>query len=199
MSYRHTRDRYVPGTYHVFKRRNNGLPMFRDDQDRRTFEEMMNRHLSKIPHTDRRGRRYRSFYGQLEMCARNLLTTHFHLVFIQKEPGAIEQLMQRVMTAYTRYYNRRHGAEGPLYEGRYCSRRMEGLKSFRWRVGYVVDNHKAKGVDWKFSTHHRMVGADTPSWLAAETTLRLFGGLDGYLDYMRKRRYRAALDEELRY
>lgn len=174
--------------------------MFRDDADRQTFEDMLDRHLSRLPSKDSRGRQYVSFYGELELCARNLLTTHFHLIFIQKVAGAIERLMQRVMTAYTRYYNRRHGTEGPLYDGRYCSRRMEGLKSFRWRVGYVVDNHKSQGVDWKFSTHRRMLEADdAPSWLAVEKTLRLFGGLDAYLTYMRKRQYRAELDEELRY
>lgn len=199
MAYRYTRNREIPGAYHLFHKGLNGMAIFRDDTDRRTFEGMIQRYLSSVSAKDERGREYASLRGEVRMIARNPLTTRFHLILWQGVPGGIDRLMRRVLAGYVRYFHRKYGTSGPLFAGEYRARRLNGPRTFMWRVGYVHDNHKRLGVDYQFSTHGLYLEPDAaPTWLEVDATLRVFGGLDGYLEYMRKRAERNALDDELR-
>lgn len=199
MPYLFSQDRREPGGYHVWSHSRDRIWLFRDDEDRRVFEQMMNRHLSAVPHFDQRGRPYRCLRNEVRLCARVVLSNHFHLVLWQKVAGGIDSLMRRVLGAYTLYYHRRYGTSGPLFEGRFRSRRIEGRKSFMWCVAYVHDNHKGAGLDWKFSTHRLFIAdEDPPSWLEAAKTLEVFGGLDAYQRYMAKFLERRRLDATLR-
>lgn len=112
MAYEYSRDRYRPGSYHVFNRAINGRALFRDDDDREAFSDMLARHLSSAPSSDIRARPYACLRDEVSMFARNLLTTHFHLGLAQKKPGGMENLMQRVLAAYTRRFHRKHGTSG---------------------------------------------------------------------------------------
>lgn len=198
MPYKYTSQGQSPGAYHVFNRARDGIWLFRDDEDRRHFERLINRHLSAVPQLDSRGRPYESLRDEVRMCARNVLSSHFHLILWQKVPGGIDRLMNRVLAAYTRYYHRKYGTSGPLYAGRFRRRMIESDKSFMWRVGYVHDNHKREGLDYRFSTHKLLISGDAPSWLEAEATLKVFGGLSNYQRYMEKRIQRNTLDDQLR-
>lgn len=200
MAYRYTRDKLQPGAYHVYNRARDGVWLFRDDADRREFEYLIDRHLSAVPRHDKRGNPYVSLRDEVRMNARNILSSHFHLVLWQRIPGGIERLMSRVLASYSRYYHREYGTSGALYRGEYRARRIEDPAQFRWRVGYVHDNHKRLGLDWEFSTHKQFVNSElATSALEVRSTLKLFGGLDGYLSYTDKRAQRQALDAELRF
>lgn len=200
MAYRYTRDKLEPGAYHVFNRARDGIWLFREDADRRQFEYLIDRHLSTTVRRDARGRPYAHLRDEVRLNARNLLYTHFHLVLWQRVSGGIERLMSRVLAEYSRYFHRKYGTSGYLYFGEYRARRIESRAQFRWRVGYVHGNHRGEGLDWPFSTHRALLHPDeAPSALDASSTLRQFGGADGYLDYMAKRATREALDQELRF
>ena len=53
------------------------------------------------------------------------MTNHFHLVFETPE-GNCAKFMQSLSTAYTVYYNLRHGRHGHLLDGRYKAKLVEG-------------------------------------------------------------------------
>lgn len=53
------------------------------------------------------------------------MTNHFHLVFETPE-GNCSKFMQSLSTAYTVYYNLRHGRHGHLLDGRYKAKLVEG-------------------------------------------------------------------------
>lgn len=189
MPYDYSEDRRRPGLYHVWVRGRKGVWLFRDDEDRRYFEYLIDRHLASVPPLDSRGRPLEWLYGKLRQCARNLLSSHFHQVLWQTEPGMIERLMHNALGAYSRYYRAKYGFSGQLYDGPYRARRIEDRPSLRWRIAYVHFNHKGMGLDWEFSTHRLfMEDADPPGWLAAQPMLRLFGGRDGYLSYLEQYR-----------
>lgn len=65
------------------------------------------------------------------------MTKHFHPVLWQKVAGGIDRLMRRVTAGYVRYFHRRYGTSGPMFAGEYRARRLDGLKTFMWRVGGV--------------------------------------------------------------
>ena len=53
------------------------------------------------------------------------MTNHFHLVF-ETPDGNCSKFMQSLSTAYTVYYNLRHGRHGHLLDGRYKAKLVEG-------------------------------------------------------------------------
>ncbi len=54
-----------------------------------------------------------------------LMTNHIHLVCETPE-GNLSKFMQSLLTAYTVYYNLRHGRHGHLLDGRYKTKLVEG-------------------------------------------------------------------------
>jgi len=53
------------------------------------------------------------------------MANHFHLV-VETPAGNLSRFMQSLSTAYTVYFNRRHGRHGHLLDGRYKARLVEG-------------------------------------------------------------------------
>ncbi|MFT4048975.1 MAG: hypothetical protein QM648_03960 [Solirubrobacterales bacterium] len=199
MSYRYSSDRSRPGAYHVWGKVKSGLWLFRNDEDRRHFEYLINRRLSAVAQTDSRGRPIVSLAGEVGMCARNLLSSHYHLILWQKVPGGIDRLMRSVLNAYTSYYHRKYGTQGSLFPGPFRSDQLVGKKRLMWCIAYVNANHKRERLSWKFSTHRVLLdGADAPSWIEASKTLKLFGGRPGYERYMERYLERLELDQRLR-
>jgi hypothetical protein len=197
---RYTRDKLLTGAYHVYNRARDGMWLFRDDEDRRYFEYLVDRHISSVPRFDRYHRPYVWLRSEVTMHARNLLYTHFHLILLQLVPGGMDRLMTTVLSIYSRYYNAKYGTTGYLFEGEYRARRIDSPSLYRWCVGYVHDNHDKEGVDWEFSTHRYFADPDeAPDSLVVASALKQFGGRDPYLDYMEKRSRRQDLDAELRF
>lgn len=157
--------------------------MFRDDQDRRHFLSLVSRYALQ-------------FDGLVAVNAYCLMTTHFHLIVLQRKPGELARFMAALMAAYVRYFNRRHGQRGPLFAGPYRSRRLDTPKQFRWAVGYVHDNHTS-GVEYRFASHRAWVDeAQRPAWLTVEPALRQFGDERGYTRYLATRDTRKSLQSE---
>lgn len=183
MTRRNIRHRHAPGAYHVYNRGRGRRAIFRDDKDRREF-------LSLV------GRFARQFARMVHVHALCLMTTHYHLIVNQLEPGALSRFMASLMNAYAKYFNRRHGKDGSLFAGPYRARRLESPKQYRWAVGYVHDNHPS-GPGYEFSTHTAFMDEDRrPGWLAAGAALRQFGGRGGYERFMDDRALRARLQSE---
>ncbi|MBJ7355216.1 MAG: hypothetical protein JHC98_10370 [Thermoleophilaceae bacterium] len=110
--------------------------------------------------------------------------THFHLNLWQKEVGGLEAFMRSLLTAYVKYFNHRHGLNGPLFAGPYRARRLNSAKAFKWAVVYVHDNHR-DGVAHRFSSHTAFIDeGQRPPWLAVEPALRVFGGPAEYGRYV---------------
>ena len=91
--------------YHVMTRGDRGEPIFLEDQDRLKFLEYLEQG------TDR--------YGVLVHCY-VLMGNHFQLL-VTTPKANLSKWMHQLKTAYTVYFNRRHGMAGHLFEGRFKS------------------------------------------------------------------------------
>lgn len=124
-----------------------------------------------------------------------LMTTHFHLIVWQHQPDALRRLMQSVLTGYGRYYNRKYGTGGALYDGPFRSRHLESDKQIRWAIGYVHANHPS-GLGYRYSTHNAYLDDHKrPGWLNADLALASFGDVNSYRAYMQDRAVRVELNE----
>lgn len=167
------------------------MPIFVDDIDRRMFESMIKRRLS--PSDDSKGKK---FVGKIELLTLNPLTNHYHMNPRELVPGSLEPFIQSLMTSYVRYFNKRHGRRGPLFDGEFRSLPVVGESTLKWTLAYVLDNHPTEGVGYRFSSSRFMLGEEDPDWIAWEAALEVFGGVAGYLAYLERREERKRLNRE---
>jgi REP element-mobilizing transposase RayT len=100
---RRPRIEFAGAFYHVICRGNQRQRIFRDDQDRKKYLEL----LAKLKHAYR-----------FHVHAYVLMENHVHLLL---EAGDIplSRVMQRLNSGYTQYFNWRHKLVGHLFQGRY--------------------------------------------------------------------------------
>jgi REP element-mobilizing transposase RayT len=197
MASKHTRRRRERRAYHLFNQGFNKRAVFLDDADRRYFLYLVSRHLGENRSSDLRGRPLALLTPLIAVMAYCLMTTHFHLIVWQRDPSGIAELMNRVLSAYTRYFNERHGNTAPLFRGPVRAKPIRTRGYFKWLVGYVHDNHPS-GLEYAFSSHRAWTDPEQrPAWLEVKPALEVFGGVREYSAYLEMRAQRKDLDREL--
>ncbi len=79
-----------------------------------------------------------------------LMPNHFHILAKETTEGGISKFMQKVTTAYTMYFNRRHSRSGTLFEGTYKAKHVHDDEYLRYLFAYIHLNPvKIKQSDWK--------------------------------------------------
>ena len=161
---RRARVEFPGALYHVITRGNQRQSIFRDDQDRGKYLEI----LSSLK---------KQFTFRIP--AYVLMLNHVHLLL---ESGAVplSRIMQRLGSGYTQYFNRRHKQVGHLFQGRYkailCDKDSYLLELTRYlhlnpvRAKVVTDP-----ADYQWSSYRGYVG-ETPGqqWLDSADVLEQF-------------------------
>ena len=91
------------GLYHLITRGNDRQDVFHSREDHSKFLSL----LAK--------RKERSAFYLYAYC---LMTNHVHLL-IERQAEPIGRIMQRLLTGYSQYYNRRHRRVGLVFQGRH--------------------------------------------------------------------------------
>jgi putative transposase len=137
--------------YHVTSRGNGRKPIFRDDQDRRAFLEVLHK-VNQRHHW---------------LChAYCLMNNHYHLV-IETPEGNLSRGMRQLNGVYTMYFNRRHRTVGHVFQGRYKAILVERESYLLEVCRYVVLNPVRSGTvkgpgDWRWSSYRGTAGLDKP-------------------------------------
>lgn len=116
--------------YHVTQRGVARAPLFKDDADRKRFL------LRLADAVEQEGIRLYLF------C---LMTNHVHLL-LETPRGNLSRFMQRLQTAYTHYFNLRHGRVGHLMQGRYGAKPVQGDQYLLKLSRYVHLNPVAPAI-----------------------------------------------------
>ena len=90
------------GLYHVITRGNNRRKIFRSHDDYLRFAGILEQQKAKLP-----------FY----LYAYCLMPNHVHLL-IEMQDDLVSRIMQRVLTSYSQYHNRKYKKVGHLFQGR---------------------------------------------------------------------------------
>jgi REP element-mobilizing transposase RayT len=121
----------APGTWHhVTNRAIARRTLFESRADIRTF-------LARLALEVRAGR--------IELHAFCILTTHYHLL-VRSRSGELSAVMQHVQNEYSRWFNRGRRRDGPLFRGRFLSKRAETQAYRELLVRYIDANPVAAGV-----------------------------------------------------
>ncbi len=62
---------------------------------------------------------------------------HFHLLLREKEEHGISMFMQKMITAYTMYFNIRNQRTGSLFEGRFRARHIDNDEYLKYMFSYI--------------------------------------------------------------
>jgi hypothetical protein len=174
--------------YHVYNRARDGRLMFMDDLDRAKFLSLFHRYLSTEECCDPFGRPFAKLFSKVHLITFALMPNHFHLIVFQLVPGGLEDLMARVMNAYVKYFNARHGTSGPMFDGEYRADPKFDRRAQLNAIAYVHDNHadrcRCSFCGQRFFASERL---EPPSWLNVDRGLTLFGDRPAYRRFRRAR------------
>ena len=106
---RKKREWYPGAIYHVMSRGNRKTEIFKDGCDCYIFLEHVKMIKEKYDFTIH------------SVC---LMTNHFHME-IETQDTEIWKIMQKILTLYACYYNRKYSYSGHVFEGRYASSLIE--------------------------------------------------------------------------
>lgn len=152
------------GLYHVITRGNNRQLIFGSDDDHNRFLLQLVHQKAKLP-----------FY----LYAYCLMPNHIHLL-VERQEDSISRVMQRLLTAYSQYHNRKYRKSGHLLQGRYKAILCQSDQYLAELVRYIHLNPvRARMVrraqDFRYSSHRAYMGLDESSLVDSEPLLRHFG------------------------
>jgi REP element-mobilizing transposase RayT len=141
------RIQYDGAIYHVTSRGNARKAIYKDDDDRDAFLDILSRVNEKY-----------HWYCH----AYCLMNNHYHLI-IETPEGNLSIGMRQLNGVYTQAYNRSHNRVGHLFQGRFKAVLIERESHLLEACRYVVLNPvRAKSVkrpeEWKWSSHPAMAG-----------------------------------------
>lgn len=127
--------RFAPGNYyHVYNRGSNKQQIFFNDKDYLRFLFLITHMQANFPltHTSRLLKDAKSIdeveleenykdilkdSKNVELVCYSLMPNHFHLLLYEAEESGISRYMQRVLNAYTKFFNKKYDKTGHLFQG----------------------------------------------------------------------------------
>ncbi len=155
-----------PGAHYLVTSKGmDGADVFRDNDDRGVF-------LNAIDMVVQR-------FGW-NVHAYVLMADHYHLI-VDVPKANLSKGMRQLNGVYTQHFNRRHGLEGPLFQGRFKSVLFEPDSYLQQLVRYVALTPVREGVNtspdrYRWSSHRSTAGlVRRPPFLRPESVLGQFG------------------------
>jgi REP element-mobilizing transposase RayT len=121
---RRAREDFPNTTHHVCNRAVDGRQLFVDDDDPAFMLSLLTRWCAELG---------------IECLGWCFPGNHLHLLLTRAE-HSIADFMQRVLSAYASYFNRKYGRVGHVVQRRYESRRIEDDGDLRWQLAYTLGN-----------------------------------------------------------
>jgi putative transposase len=169
--------------YHVIQRGHNRQPVFADDVDRRRYLEWLGEAAAE---------------HDLAVHAYVLMDNHVHLICTPANEASLPAAMQALGRRYVRWFNRRHGRSGTLWEGRYRSSLIEADRYLLACQRYVEMNPVRAGVvaapaDWAWSSHRHHAGLAVDPLVRPHPTVWSLGNTP----FERESAYRRLFEESI--
>ena len=141
--------------YHIYNRGNSKQTIFMDRADYKRFQQLLFIANATNAFTFRDAKKvdvYDFERGeQLVLIeAYCLMPNHFHILLSPNLPEGIQKFIQKLSTAYSMYFNKKHERTGGLFEGRFKSTHVDTDEYLRYLFSYIHLNPvKLIQSDWK--------------------------------------------------
>lgn len=153
---------FAPGEYyHLSNRGTDNRKIFLDKKDHERFISLLYLANSGIPihRSDHQTASLETIFAieretsLVDIGSYVLMPNHFHILVHEHSEGGISLFMQKLLTAYTMYFNKRHGRSGSLFEGKFRAHHVTRDEYLKYLFAYIHLN--PIGIietDWK--KHH---------------------------------------------
>jgi putative transposase len=151
--------------YHLTPAGNAGRAIFVDDVDREKFLTLTGPIASTY---------------EVTIIGYCLMGTHVHLLVVSG-PGGLSRFVQVLLTRFARWFNRRHGSEGHVFENHFHATDVLTDSHLSSAARYVDLNPVEAGLverpeEWRWSSYRAHVGLEAPAaFLANDAFLAYFG------------------------
>jgi len=148
--------------YHIYNRGTDRRYIFNDVADYRRFVLALTEFNTKDPVLLRARKNAvevepRQRIPLVEIVSWALLPNHYHLVIKQLEDGGVAKFLQKLITGYTMYFNKRYERTGVLFQGRTKSVHIDNDAYLLQVCRYIhlnpldlfVSGWKEKGITWE--------------------------------------------------
>ena len=145
-------------------------------------------HLSPHVTRDKSWRKHVKLIGLVEVLAYCVMDNHLHVVLHQFTADGMRRLMQRVLPSFVREFNRIRGRKGPLFDARHAATHLDDAEPdhVKFAIAYTHLNHPIEQLDYEWGSHLVMTGERSCSWIDRDRTLAVFGGVEGYVEFMNR-------------
>lgn len=171
-------------TFHVTGHGVGDLKPFFSEVDKREFIARFKYYLGSTIYADSSNRPYEKLNDEVVLLAFKILDNHFHLVIHQFVVNGMRRLMTRVLTSYGRYYNIKYKRRGPILDGRHAADPIDTAEHAKFAIAYTHLNDPIAQLDGTACSHPLLITPNTPDWLDAKRSLAIFGGVDGYRNFI---------------
>jgi putative transposase len=88
----------------------------------------------------------------VELTAFALMPNHFHLIVYEAKEGGISKYMQRVQESYSKYFNKKYGKSGHLFQGPFQAVHIKDNNQLLHLSAYIHRNPR-EIKQWKNKEH----------------------------------------------
>ncbi|HEC30766.1 MAG TPA: hypothetical protein ENI66_02000 [Candidatus Yonathbacteria bacterium] len=132
--------------YHVYNRGTDKRVIFLDNADYKRFIALLYLansqnalHMQSIKQNHRGKALMKRERGDslVDIGAYCLMPNHFHILLYEKTPGGISAFMQKLLTAYSMYFNKRYERTGSLFEGKFKAQHVDNDEYLKYLFAYI--------------------------------------------------------------
>ena len=144
--------------YHCYNRGTEKRKVFLDKNDYQRFIHLLFvcNNENKIHLSDYKERSFDEIFKidqektLIDIGAYCLMPNHFHLLLKEKNSGNISLFMQKLMTAYTMYFNKKYERTGSLFESKFRAQHANKNNYLKYLFSYIHLNPlKLINPKWK--------------------------------------------------
>jgi putative transposase len=151
--------RRVPFTFgeyfHVYNRGNSKQDIFKDNLDRERFQMLLFLANGTAPFVFREVEKdgvYDFERGNqlVHIGVYCLMPNHFHILLTPAVEGGVQTFMQKLLTGYSMYFNRKYERTGVLFEGKFKAQHADSDEYLKYLFSYIHLNPlKLVDSEWK--------------------------------------------------
>ncbi len=177
----------VDSYYHLYTRGVDKQTIFRDSNDKTLFLGLLKRYLSSEQTKRKKHAPYASYVGKVDLLAYCLMGNHVHLLFYQHgDVYAISELMRRILTTYSMYFNKKYMRVGPLFQSKYLASHIDN-DAYLYHISRYIHRNPRRWDTYDYSSLKYFTGRAEADWVKPGMILELFDdNVDTYLDFVRQ-------------
>jgi len=178
--------------FHIYNRGVGKMNIFLNEEDYILFLSRLKENLfpksikkQSLNFSDRRKTLPPNSFDLISYC---LMPNHFHMLIQQKTDLPITQLILKVCTGYSKYFNKKYDRVGSVFQDRFKSVRIKKNEQLLWTSFYIHDNPRRakiikKLTNYRWNSYLDYAGLQYESLCKKEIIIEQFNSPSSYLKY----------------